>query len=505
MMSAAFLFMDEDEPLSIGLDGGLVDFECRLFQYGGFLCGCNDGLFTYWGAETIQMQRTAVWTQRATAALSCFGSIAILVNIFAKNKDGNNAKRGVYYQLMIGLSICDVLSSIAWGLGPLPVKSDIFPALGIDPDLVPERETAEFYGSHGNDATCTAQGFLLHLGFTSILYNVALSYFFKLSVVNGWRDCHFTPFYRALILGVPAIIGTGVALAAIPFILPTAIGCTIGSSYDEGGWAKVIGLFYLPYGPAFILMPLNTLYIYLKVKNQSRKGNRWRLSTVVSQRQLALSSEAGFNSAANEGSSALRQVSNALRRRQRTSTAEQPASQMEKLVFWQSCWYVAAFFASYAIFPVFFAVDGWSVKSYWYYILLSFLTPMQGFFNACVYFRKRISVSAARFRRGVRGGVRARVSKSRPEVGVAGESDQDLSSRIEPKPSTTLWREDHPSGTSHEENLLSSQPIEMLNSERLGKEESLHTDTISGARVVDGHQEEEKAEELADSDERRSH
>lgn len=396
MLSKAFLFMEDGSPIPVAKNSGWIDFECRTFRYFGFVCGCNDGIFEYWGAETVQQQRSAVWVQRVTAFLSLLGSIAILVDIVT-TKQRNN--RGMYYHIMFGLSLADILSSIAWGLGPVPANADIAAQVGFDSSLFRQGELPQFYGAHGNDATCKAQGFLLHLGFTSILYNASLSYFFKLSVVDGWRESNFTKRYRWGMLGIPAIIGVGVAFAAIPFITSTPIACTIGSSEDSGGWSKLIGLFYLPYGPAFIFAPLNTCFIYWKVRKQSRKGDRWRIvgvqaSSARSGFQRSSFSMRGFGDedtselAGSERTSRMRQMATALGR---TISFRHPnESQTEKLVFWQSFWYVVSFFLSYSVFLVAFALDGWNAGSYWFYILLSILTPMQGFFNCCVFFRSRI-------------------------------------------------------------------------------------------------------------------
>jgi hypothetical protein len=58
------------------------------------------------------------------------------------------------------------------------------------------------------------------------------------------------------------------------------VACKIGSYSDAGGRVKVTGLLYLPYGPAFSYTPLNMLYIYWKIRAQSRKSDWWRILDV---------------------------------------------------------------------------------------------------------------------------------------------------------------------------------------------------------------------------------
>jgi hypothetical protein len=145
-------------------------------------------------------------------------------------------------------------------------------------------------------------------------------------------------------LGIPTIIGTGVALGTIPFITYSPIGCTMGSYNGAGGWAKVIGLFYLPYGPAFIYTPINTFYIYWTVRMQSRRNNKWRM-TVVSRDSLSMHSAELRDTSTSFGSSRLRVLASKLRRANPASSSK-AESQVESQVMWQSFWYVVAFFVS---------------------------------------------------------------------------------------------------------------------------------------------------------------
>jgi hypothetical protein len=76
--------------------------------------------------------------------VSLAASSWIIVEVFTTRKKLYT----VYNRLLLGMSIIDVLTSIAYMFGPLPMPSDY----------------EETPGTLGNEATCTAQGFFVQLG-----------------------------------------------------------------------------------------------------------------------------------------------------------------------------------------------------------------------------------------------------------------------------------------------------------------------------------------------------
>jgi len=177
------------------------------------------------------------------------------------------------------------------------------------------------------------------------------------------------------------------------------VGCTIGSYHDFGGWVKLILLFYLPYGSAFVLTPWNMFSLYRHVQLQGKKGDRWRIST-VSQRQ----SKTPSTNSETESSSNLtfrEKVKHhciQIIRRKKSSSSSRIACDVSL----QSIFYLLAFLASYTIFFVAFAVDGYEMNSYPLYIALSILTPIQGFLNFIVFFRVKIAFWIGKFRERLR-------------------------------------------------------------------------------------------------------
>jgi hypothetical protein len=392
-LAAPFL-QDGDKTL---YEHRFITFDCRYMKSVGFFCGCNDGIFVYWGADTLSKQIAVVWIQRITAMMSICGSLAIILQV-SRRKSSDKSR--IYYRIVFALSLADILSSIAWGLGPLPTSYDFKVLYNLDRAVFNEKAYAlRYYGSYGNEVTCKIQGFVLHLGFMSILFNASLSYFYKLSVLDGFRDRQFTLRYHILLVYLPACIGICVAIAAIHFVTFTPLGCMVGSHRDKGGWMKLMYLFYAPYGPSFIYVPLNTMYIYWKVRMQRKAGNRWNLSA-----RANANSNRSLNTESENSSMRYFSVFRGLRR-YFSNRLERPhtsvLSRLERNVFWQSVWYVVAFLASYTIFAFVFAIDGYEADSYPLFVLLSFLTPMQGFFNFLVFFRTRISVVVANIKSGM--------------------------------------------------------------------------------------------------------
>ncbi len=112
------------------------------------------------------------------------------------------------------MSVFDIFSSIGRGLTTLPI---------------PEYQYGEptgMYGAKGNDATCKMQGFLIQLGYTSIFYNMSLSFYFLLVVCYGMRESQIKKLQ--LWLHIPGlIVGFALAFAGIPFYSNDIWGCYI--------------------------------------------------------------------------------------------------------------------------------------------------------------------------------------------------------------------------------------------------------------------------------------
>ena len=130
---------------------------------------------------------------RITAALSMLGSCSILYDIW---KDRGHKLTRPYYRILLGMSLFDLVSSIAFSLSTLPM-----------PEATPF-----VYGARGTVQTCTAQGFFIQLMLGSIFYNFVLSLYYTLSGKYKISDEVFTKRYELYLHGAAMTFTLGLAL-----------------------------------------------------------------------------------------------------------------------------------------------------------------------------------------------------------------------------------------------------------------------------------------------------
>ena len=123
--------------------------------------------------------------------------MAIVLDIARKRKFGTT-----YHQLVLGMSLFDAISSIAYILVAV-----FYPQSG------------GFYRARGSDLTCKLQGFMIQLGFTSTFYNFALALYFLLVICFNWKESQFKKYQRRIHV-LLTLLGLGLAAGAIPFYGP---------------------------------------------------------------------------------------------------------------------------------------------------------------------------------------------------------------------------------------------------------------------------------------------
>jgi hypothetical protein len=125
------------------------------------------------------------------------------------------------YQLLITLSIFDILASIAYAFTSLPTPKSDF----ID-------------GSKGNDATCTAQGFFIQLGTTACMINSSLSIYYYLTIIHGHSEEAMKEKRLAFFIP-PIVIGVSFAFIGIPWYWDMLIWCNNSASW----WPEIPVIF----------------------------------------------------------------------------------------------------------------------------------------------------------------------------------------------------------------------------------------------------------------------
>lgn len=146
-----------------------------------------------------------------SAILSVLGSSVILYMAFSTRR---KRKWTTYTRLLIGLSMCDIISSVSFGLAAFMRR--------------PESERA---WAMGNDATCTTSGALIQFSFSNFLYNAMLSFYFLATVRFGVKHTviakRFEPIMHLVSLGFPLVTSIVGAIMGMYRETATGFGCWV--------------------------------------------------------------------------------------------------------------------------------------------------------------------------------------------------------------------------------------------------------------------------------------
>lgn len=148
---------------------------------------------------TDVQQRILTIVPLFTAPLSVLGSSIILYTILTNYK--NTAGKSVYHRIILGMSFTDwICSSSMIVLGPWAVN---------------KRAEPWSIGARGSETTCDTAGFFLYFVFGVMWYSMFLALYVTLSTRYGWKEqtlaryfeplAHFTAFLATIISGVYAV------------------------------------------------------------------------------------------------------------------------------------------------------------------------------------------------------------------------------------------------------------------------------------------------------------
>lgn len=334
-----------------------------------------------------------------SSILSIIGSSTIIYLVLFNNNmrsKNNNHRRSnssnsssssssTYRRILLGMSICDLIISTAWACSGFLMPSD----------------SSQRVWAFGNDATCTALGFLTQFGFSGFLYYGALSYYYVLTIRWGMRDARFSkclePIMHVICIGYPlatAFFGVGLGIF---YENELGIGCWInnypdncGSGPNETGEPCMSSTIAWLIGGTVILFILasllvNNIVIYVHVRRTiTRSRRRHFTSTVVCS---AAAERRTSTAAAGRGT----RISHA---------AQQQAdddSQMRRIraVAAQCFLYVAAFVVSYSWGVVVRILEGMGYDAkdeasiYALLVGQAVFGPLPGWFNLMIYLRPR--------------------------------------------------------------------------------------------------------------------
>ena len=341
---------------------------CELGKLGSWYCGCTSGSVSYLHADTDTKKMVLAWIPRVTGTLSVLVSVGALLrhrnlispaNViaffsFAKGSlsiilDVLRAKkRQVRNTILFAMSCADLPASVAMALSTLPTPR----GWGI-------------YGAMGNMTSCRVQGFFVQLGVMALMYNGALSFYFYLSLARGWSEERVRRIEH-WILGVPLVCGLTLAFAAIPYYTSIAVHCHIVVP-PAATWYPILFLAIVPNITVTVVSTTLMAIVCVKVRQQAKRMARWRFQP---------------------------KTKNGSRRRQSPS--------IDRRIFWQAVLFLLAFYVTHTVHLCLLVREwlrsrhrrytGRSVYVSW--VLFTIVTPLQGFWNAFIYFRRRLSQRA---------------------------------------------------------------------------------------------------------------
>lgn len=190
-----------------------------------------------------------------SSTLSILGSSAIIYKVIS---DRVNAT--AYDRLLVGLSACDLLASIGYGLSPF---------------LLPKQTSIRVWAI-GSNSSCNFLGFMTQFGFSSVLYNGFLSFYYLLTVRYGVKRHVFAkryePWFHGIAILFPLI--TAVVGASMGFYseVQLGVGCWV-NDYPKGCTSETciseeIAWFYGSSPVIFTLFSLiiNNTLVYFHVR-----------------------------------------------------------------------------------------------------------------------------------------------------------------------------------------------------------------------------------------------
>jgi hypothetical protein len=354
---------------------------------------------------TLAQQVVITLVPAFTGSLSILGSSCIIWMLLVENR---KKLKSVKYRFLFALCLSDIINSLWFVFYSLPIP----------------KGTPGVWGAMGNNTSCNAQGFFIQFGIIGSFYNGALSLYYYMSLCHSMKDEQIAKRYEKWIHIGFLVWALGTATAAWQqdlysysgagcWIAPEPLRCHRRDDVDciRGENAYIYGWLYM--GAPLILCCMYIVYcmymIYKKVKEISRKAERWSMGTVgasivsnSSRFELAQSSDRNIS----DGSLHTRsQTLEATSQRGSISGNDNQASsryaERSKEAAWQAFLYVLAYAVTHQWAFVVTNIELAGGTNPFYLILLQvFFWPLQGFANVFIFLRPRIKS----------------IQKSRPEM-----------------------------------------------------------------------------------------
>mmetsp|Transcript_12950 Transcript_12950/g.21455 ORF Transcript_12950/g.21455 Transcript_12950/m.21455 type:complete len:386 (+) Transcript_12950:102-1259(+) len=328
-------------------------------------------------------------------SLSFIGSLLIIRDIVKKGKKNLNAFR----RIMFGLSCGDIISSIGNILSTWPTPAD----------------QTYIWGAAGTTETCTAQGFFNELGnMGAVLYSASLSIYYVWTMTQGMKRKPMPKKSEFALHVVPITIAAIMAIAGLPFLVynnaagfncwygsyPTT-GCSMDGTCTRGEHADIFRwVHYAIVWAAIIVVICCMVVIYMVVRDTEKKAN---FLTIAAHQSSSLRRSSLRSNASSADSVIDCEDPGNVEERTSRRKKKQPRSETTRKVANQAMLYIAALFVTWfftTLLRLSQTISG--VTNYWMVVMMALLFPLQGFWNALIYFRSQRQGNTARRRRSTK-------------------------------------------------------------------------------------------------------
>ncbi len=141
-----------------------------------------------WSKEWKEGDGKNLTILRGVSGITSTISSSTLIWMMARSYDGLSTTQ---HRLLLGLSICDILSSLSHSM---------FNA------TAPSEDAYDTWNARGNEVTCDAQGFLLAVGtFGGLFYNAALTLYYLAVIKFGKSNEYIRRKIEPFLHGIPIV------------------------------------------------------------------------------------------------------------------------------------------------------------------------------------------------------------------------------------------------------------------------------------------------------------
>mmetsp|Transcript_23323 Transcript_23323/g.50516 ORF Transcript_23323/g.50516 Transcript_23323/m.50516 type:complete len:357 (-) Transcript_23323:500-1570(-) len=320
--------------------------------------------------NTLAQQKAVAVAPKFTAAASAISSITTIFLIVCCR----GRKKRTYHRIILGMSMCDLVASVAWFFTTWPIP----------------RGTPGVYGAVGNQKTCSAQAFVAQFSISGVMYNASLTIYFVLVIVKNWKDDDIVKIEPLLHANAIAW-GLGTALASLSLTLfnpvswdcwisAAPLGCQESWNSHDGTTTCVRGdngsiyqwaFYYAPLWFVIVLVSCLMYWVYYTVRAQDRRMRRYHPpAPAVTNLTLQVRRAS---------------VTHQVRRASMDSLSVAEPSNHKRIAA-QATSYVGAFFITW-LFPTVYQLVIVTTQTFPFSLLFltAFFVPLQGLFNLIVF------------------------------------------------------------------------------------------------------------------------